>query len=82
MTCAVVRRQTLPGYQLVIERGLRGDERLAFTPIAADPIAARLRKRGLNVRPGETCESVRAIGDDNRRANGDPILVLSGTKIG
>lgn len=49
----IVRRQTLPGYQLVIERGLRGDERLAFTPIAADPIAARLRKRGLNVRPGE-----------------------------
>ena len=49
----IVRRQTLPGYQLVIERGLRGDERLAFTPIAADPIAARLRKRGLNARPGE-----------------------------
>jgi hypothetical protein len=43
----------LPGYQLVIERGLRGDERLAFTPIAADPIAARLRKRGLNASPGE-----------------------------
>ena len=49
----IVRRQTLPGYQLVIERGLRGDERLAFTPIAADPIAARLRKRGLNASPGE-----------------------------
>jgi plasmid replication initiation protein len=49
----IVRRQTLPGYQLVIERGLRGDERLAFTPIAVDPIAARLRKRGLNARPGE-----------------------------
>src|SRR6476620_2855470 len=49
----IVHRQTLPGYQLVIERGLRGDERLAFAPIAADPIAARLRKRGLNVRPGE-----------------------------
>ena len=48
----IVRRQTLPGYQLVIERGLRGDERLAFTPIA-DPIAARLRKRGLNASPGE-----------------------------
>ena len=40
-------------YQLVIERGLRGDERLAFTPIAVDPIAARLRKRGLNASPGE-----------------------------
>ncbi len=49
----IVRRQTLPGYQLVIERGLRGDERLAFTPIAVDPIAARLRKRGLNASPGE-----------------------------
>src|SRR3954453_18285696 len=43
----IVCRQTFPGYQLVIERGLRGDQRLAFTPIA-DPIAARLRKRGVN----------------------------------
>ena len=30
---------------------------------------------------GKPAESVRAIGDDNRRANGDPILVLSGTRI-
>jgi plasmid replication initiation protein len=29
----IVRRQTLPGYRLVIERNLRGRERLAFTPV-------------------------------------------------
>jgi plasmid replication initiation protein len=37
----IVRRQTLPGYQLVIEPGLRGVERLNFTPIPVDPLAAR-----------------------------------------
>ena len=31
---------------------------------------------------GISCESSRAIGDRNSRAIGDPILVLSGTKIG
>ena len=36
----IVRRQTLPGYRLVIERDLRGDERLDFTPIAVDPLAS------------------------------------------
>ena len=43
----IVRRQTLPGYRLVIDRGLRGAERLNFTPIPADPPAAAPRRRGL-----------------------------------
>ena len=47
----IVRRQTLPGYRLVIERGLRGAERLNFTPIPVDPLAAALRRRGLATAP-------------------------------
>jgi plasmid replication initiation protein len=43
----IVRRQTLPGYRLVIERGLRGAELLNFTPIPVDPLTAALRRRGL-----------------------------------
>ena len=43
----IVRRQTLPGYRLVIDRGLRGAERLNFTPISVDPLAAAPRRRGL-----------------------------------
>ena len=43
----IVRRQTLPGYRLMIERDLRGTERLIFAPIPVDPFAERLRKRGL-----------------------------------
>jgi plasmid replication initiation protein len=43
----IVRRQTLPGYQVVIDRGLRGAERLNFIPIPVDPLAAALRSRGL-----------------------------------
>jgi plasmid replication initiation protein len=42
----IVRRQTLPDYRLVIERDLRGTERLNFTPIPVDPLAAALRRRG------------------------------------
>jgi plasmid replication initiation protein len=49
----IVRRQTLPGYRLVIERGLRGAERLNFTPIPVDPLAAALRRRGLATASGE-----------------------------
>jgi len=30
----IVRRQTLPGYRLVVERGPRGNERLMFTPVS------------------------------------------------
>ena len=43
----IVRRQTLPGYRLIIERDLRGTERLNFAPTPVDPFAERLRKRGL-----------------------------------
>src|SRR5216683_3271603 len=43
----IVRRQTLPGYQLVIDRGLRGAERLNFIPIPVDPLTAVRRRRGL-----------------------------------
>jgi plasmid replication initiation protein len=43
----IVRRQTLPGYQLVITRDPRGAERLNFAPVLIDALAERLRKRGL-----------------------------------
>jgi plasmid replication initiation protein len=49
----IVRRERLPGYRLVIERGLHGAERLTFTPIPVDPLAARLRRRGLAITSGE-----------------------------
>ena len=49
----IVRRQTLPGYQLVIDRGLRGAERLNFTPIPVDPLTAARRRRALATAPGE-----------------------------
>jgi plasmid replication initiation protein len=41
----IVRRQTIPGYWLLIERGPRGTERLSFTPIPVDPMAIALRGR-------------------------------------
>jgi plasmid replication initiation protein len=41
----IVRRQTLPGYELVITRDLNGVERLNFAPHCTDPFAERLRKR-------------------------------------
>ncbi|OPZ00041.1 hypothetical protein A5906_23725 [Bradyrhizobium sacchari] len=41
----IVRRQTLPGYQLLITRDLNVVERLNFTPIPLDPYNRRLRKR-------------------------------------
>jgi plasmid replication initiation protein len=43
----IVRRERLPGYRLLIERSLRGAERLNFTPIPVDPLAAALHRRGL-----------------------------------
>ena len=49
----IVRRERLPGYRLLIERGLHGAERLTFTPIPVDPLAARLRRRGLAITSGE-----------------------------
>jgi len=42
----IVRRQTLPGYRLVIERGPRGAERLIFTPVLSDPFAKRSSRSG------------------------------------
>jgi plasmid replication initiation protein len=49
----IVRRERLPGYRLVIERSLRGSERLSFMPIPVDPLAATLRRRGLATTSGE-----------------------------
>jgi plasmid replication initiation protein len=49
----IVRRERLPGYRLVIERSLRGSERLSFTPIPANPMASTLRRRGLAASSGE-----------------------------
>ncbi len=49
----IVRRQTLPGYRLVIERGPRGAERLAFTPVLRDPFATTLHGDGGTSRPGD-----------------------------
>ncbi|WP_315750718.1 MULTISPECIES: replication initiator protein A [unclassified Bradyrhizobium] len=49
----IVRRQTLPGYRLAIEPGLRDRERLSFAPVPEDPFAARLRKRGISTASGE-----------------------------
>jgi len=48
----IVRRQTLPGYRLVITQDPNGAERLNFTPIPVDAFAQRLRKRGLVPRSG------------------------------
>jgi plasmid replication initiation protein len=49
----IVRRQTLPGYRLVIERSRRGGERLNFTPIPVDPLTAALRRRVLATASGD-----------------------------
>ena len=49
----IVRRQTLPGYQLVITRDRSGLERLNFAPHCSDPFAERLRKRGLLPKVGD-----------------------------
>jgi plasmid replication initiation protein len=49
----IVRRQTLPGYELVITRDPNGVERLNFTPRCIDPFAERLRKRGFVPQAGE-----------------------------
>jgi len=49
----IVRRQTLPGYRLVITQDPNGTERLNFAPAPADPITERLRKRGLVPNSGD-----------------------------
>jgi plasmid replication initiation protein len=43
----IVRRQTLPGYRLIITHDLQGAERLNFAPVLIDAFGERLRKRGL-----------------------------------
>src|ERR1700730_7131399 len=43
----IARRERLLGYRLVIDRGLRGAERLNFIPIPVDPLTAARRRRGL-----------------------------------
>lgn len=45
----IVRRERLPGYRLVMERSLRGVERLTFTPIPVDPVAVALRRRAVAI---------------------------------
>ena len=45
---AIVRRQSLPGYALAIERAF-GRERLTFAPVPADPFEAAARRMGLAV---------------------------------
>jgi plasmid replication initiation protein len=50
----IVRCETLPGYRPLIERSLRGAERLNFTPIPLDPLAAALRCRALATSSGGT----------------------------
>ncbi|MEH2521018.1 plasmid replication initiation protein [Bradyrhizobium sp. AZCC 1610] len=49
----IVRRQTLPGYELVITRDPNGVERLNFSPRCTDPFEERLRKRGLTPQAGD-----------------------------
>lgn len=49
----IVRRQTLPDYQLVITRDGGGAERLTFAPTSVDPNAQRLRKQSRTSSTGE-----------------------------
>jgi replication initiator protein A len=49
----IVRRQTLPGYELIITQDPNGAERLNFAPTAIDPLTERLRKRGLVPHAGD-----------------------------
>ena len=44
----IVRRQSLPGYQLTLEHSF-GRERLIFKPIPVDPFVAAARRVGLPV---------------------------------
>ena len=44
----IVRRQSLPGYALAIERAF-GRERLTFAPVPADPFEAAARRMGMAV---------------------------------
>ncbi|MGY8685901.1 hypothetical protein Q2941_50680, partial [Bradyrhizobium sp. UFLA05-153] len=48
----IARRQTLPGYQLVISCDPRGTERLNFAPALVDPFAGRPREHDTR-KPGD-----------------------------
>lgn len=50
----IVRRQSLPGYHLIIERSPRGKERLAFAPISPESITSAARRPAAQARPGDT----------------------------
>ena len=79
----IVRRQTSAWLSPRHRRGLRGAERLNFTPIRCRSAhGSGCASRGLaTCIRGQAVNSSRAIGDRNSRAIGDPILVLSGTEI-
>ncbi len=47
----IVRRQALPGYRLVIERGTLGAERLTFTPVPANSLQSPVHRRSAKTRP-------------------------------
>lgn len=49
----IVRRQKLPGYQLLISHDRNGLERLNFVPHRTDPSAERLCKRGVARQAGD-----------------------------
>ncbi|MGY4298779.1 plasmid replication initiation protein [Bradyrhizobium sp. i1.4.4] len=49
----IVRRQTLPGYRLIITHHPNGAERLNFTPAPIGPLSKRLLKRGLVLPAGD-----------------------------
>jgi plasmid replication initiation protein len=49
----IVRRQTLPGYRLIIEREAPCGELLIFTPIPVDALARRVPRRALAAHHGD-----------------------------
>jgi plasmid replication initiation protein len=49
----IVRRQTLPGYRLIIERGVPRGEYLVFTPIPVDALARRVHRRAVAPHHGD-----------------------------
>ena len=78
----IVRRQPLPGYRLVHRRGPLGAERLDLHAHSRSIRSSALCAVAISPPAwGQAVKSSRAIGDRTYRAIGDPILVLSGTKI-
>ena len=50
----IVRRQSLPGYRLIIERSPRGKERLAFAPVSPGSITPAARRLAARAGPGDS----------------------------